>query len=57
MSEQPPNIQDNNQQILNDIQSLQGIEQNLFSSLENANLTTEEQESIINKINMSIIPT
>ena len=51
MSEQPPNIQDNNQQILNDIQSLQGIEQNLFSSLENANLTTEEQESIINKIN------
>jgi hypothetical protein len=51
MSQQSPNIQDNNQQILNDIQSLQGIEQNLFSSLENANLTAEEQESIINKIN------
>ena len=51
MSQQSPNIQDNNQQILNDIQSLQGIEQNLFNSLENANLTAEEQESIINKIN------
>ena len=49
MSEQ--SIQDNNQQILNDIQSLQTIEQNLFNSLENTNLTTEEQESIINKIN------
>ena len=48
---QGPNIQGNNQEILNDIQSLQGIEQNLFNSLENPNLTLEEQESTINKIN------
>ena len=48
---QGPNIQGGNQEILTDIQSLQGIEQNLFNSLENPNLTSEEQESIINKIN------
>ena len=48
---QGPNIQGTNQEILNDIQSLQGIEQNLFNSLENPNLTPEEQESTINKIN------
>ncbi len=46
-----PNVQGSNQEILNDIQSLQGIEQNLFNSLENPNLTSEEQESTINKIN------
>ena len=48
---QGPNIQGTNQEILNDIQSLQGIEQNLFNSLENPNLTSEEQDSTINKIN------
>lgn len=46
-----PNIQENNQQILNDIQSLQNIEQSLFTNLEtNPNLTTEQQQEIINKI-------
>ena len=42
----------NNSQILNDIQSLQNLEQQLFSSLEsNASLTTTQQQEIINKIN------
>jgi len=47
-----PNFQQSNEQILNDIQSLQQIEQQLFSSLENdPNLTTAQQQSIIEKIN------
>jgi len=47
-----PNIQQNNEQILNDIQSLQQMEQQLFNNLEsNPNLTPEEQEKIINKMN------
>jgi hypothetical protein len=47
-----PNIQENNEQVLNDIQSLQQIEQQLFNTLEtNSNLTSEEQEQIVNKIN------
>jgi hypothetical protein len=51
MSEMP-NVQDNNQQILNDIQSLQTMEQQLVSSLEsNPNLTSEQQQQIIGKIN------
>jgi hypothetical protein len=46
------NIQQNNEQLLNDIQSLQTMEQQLFSSLENdPNLTTEQQEKIIEKMN------
>ena len=46
-----PNIQENNQQILNDIQSLQQIEQSLFINLEtNPSLTTAQQQEIINKI-------
>ena len=46
-----PNIQENNQQILNDIQSLQQIEQSLFTNLEtNPSLTTAQQQEIINKI-------
>jgi cytoskeletal protein RodZ len=46
------NIQDNNEQILNDIQSLQQMEQQLFSNLEsNPNLSTSEQEKIITKMN------
>jgi hypothetical protein len=47
-----PNIQDNNEQILNDIQSLQQMEQQLFSNLEsNPNLTTSQQQQIIEKMN------
>ena len=47
-----PNISQNNEQILNDIQSLQQMEQNLFNSLEtNSNLTPKQQEQIIEKMN------
>jgi hypothetical protein len=47
-----PNISQNNEQILNDIQSLQQIEQNLFNSLEtNSNLTPQQQQQIIEKMN------
>jgi hypothetical protein len=47
-----PDIQQNNEQILNDIQSLQQMEQQLFTSLEtNTNLTSTQQEQIIDKIN------
>ena len=47
-----PNITNNNEQILNDIQSLQQIEQRLFNNLEtNTSLTTQQQEDIINKMN------
>ena len=36
-----PNVQQNNEQILNDIQSLQQMEQKLFNSLEtNPNIST-----------------
>jgi hypothetical protein len=51
-SDESPNIQQNNEQILNDIQTLQGMEQQLFSNLEtNTNLTTQEQTQIIKKMN------
>jgi hypothetical protein len=47
-----PNIEQNNQQILSDIESLQTIEQDLFNNLENnPNLTTQQQTKIIDKIN------
>lgn len=47
-----PNVQENNEQILNDIQSLQQMEQQLFSNLEsNPNLTTDQQQQIIEKMN------
>ena len=47
-----PNISQNNEQILNDIQSLQKMEQDLFSSLEtNTNLTSQQQQKIIEKMN------
>jgi hypothetical protein len=47
-----PNIQENNEQILNDIQSLQQMEQQLFNSLEsNPNLTIAQQQQIIEKMN------
>ena len=51
-SDESPNIQQNNEQILNDIQTLQGMEQQLFSNLEtNTNLTSQEQTQIIQKMN------
>jgi hypothetical protein len=47
-----PNVQQNNEQILNDIQSLQQIEQQLFNSLEtNPNMTTAQQKQIVEKMN------
>ena len=47
-----PNIEQNNQQILDDIQSLQTIEQDLFNNLENnPDLTTQQQTKIVDKIN------
>ena len=47
-----PNSQENTTQILNDIQSLQTIERQLFSSLEeNTSLTVDQQKEIIEKIN------
>jgi hypothetical protein len=47
-----PDIEENNSQILNDIQSLQTIEQELFNNLENqTDLTSEQQEQIVTKIN------
>ena len=48
-----PNIAQNNEQILNDIQSLQEMEKTLLNSLEaNANtLTSQEQEQIVEKMN------
>jgi len=46
------NVQQNNEQMLNDIQSLQQMEQQLFSSLEsNPNMTTEQQQKIVEKMN------
>jgi len=47
-----PSLDDNNTNILNDIQSLQTIEKQLFNNLEeNTGLTTEQQHKIIEKIN------
>ena len=47
-----PDIAQNNEQILNDIQSLQQMEQQLFNSLEtNTTLTPEQQQQIILKMN------
>jgi hypothetical protein len=49
---QMPNVQENTNQILSDIQSLQTIEQELFNSLEeNTGLTTEQQKKVVEKIN------
>jgi hypothetical protein len=49
---QLPDIQDNNEQLLNDIQSLQQIEQQFFTSLEtNPDLSPIEQQKIVEKIN------
>lgn len=47
-----PNVQQNNEQVLNDIHSLQKMEQQFFNTLEtNPNLTSEEQKKIIEKMN------
>lgn len=47
-----PNIQQNNEQILNDIQSLQQLEQQIFNNLEtDPNLSFEQQQKMIEKIN------
>ena len=47
-----PNVQENNEQILNDIQSLQQMEQQLFSNLEsNPNLSPTQQQEIVEKMN------
>jgi hypothetical protein len=52
MNNDLPDVQQNNEQILNDIQSLQTMEQQLFSNLEtNPNLTSQEQQQIIQKMN------
>ena len=49
---QTTDSQENSSQILNDIQSLQTIEQQLFNSLEeNTGLTTDQQKKIVEKIN------
>jgi hypothetical protein len=51
-NDQLPNVQENTSQILNDIQSLQTIEQELFNSLEeNTGLSTDQQKSVVEKIN------
>jgi hypothetical protein len=51
MSGQLPDIQENSQDMINDIQSLQTMEQQLFNSLEtNPNLSQEQKEQIIQKI-------
>jgi hypothetical protein len=46
-----PDVQETNSKILNDIQSLQNIEQELFNSLENPDMSPEQQEKIIKKVN------
>jgi len=52
MNNDLPDVQENNEQILNDIQSLQKMEQQLFSGLENnPNLSPDEQKKIIEKMN------
>ena len=51
-SQNTPNAQESNSQILNDIQALQTLEQQMFSNLEGNNqLTQAQQESIIQNIN------
>jgi len=46
------NVAQNNEQILNDIQSLQQMEQQLFNSLEtNTNLSSQQQQQIVEKMN------
>ena len=52
MSSTSPDVESNNQQILNDIQSLQSIESDLFNKLEaSPNMSSSDQQSLIEKIN------
>jgi len=47
-----PDSQQTNEQIVNDIQTLQTMEQQIFSNLENnPNLTVEQQQQIVEKMN------
>jgi hypothetical protein len=47
-----PDIAENNEQILNDIQTLQQMEKQLFNNLEtNSNLTPKQQQQIVEKMN------
>jgi len=47
-----PDISQNNEKILDDIQMLQQMEQNLFNNLEtNTNLTPQQQQEIVEKMN------
>ena len=47
-----PNVAQNNEQILTDIQSLQQMEQQLFNSLEtNTTLSPQQQQQIVEKMN------
>jgi hypothetical protein len=47
-----PNVAENNEQILTDIQSLQQMEQQLFNSLEtNTTLSPQQQQQIVEKMN------
>lgn len=47
-----PDVETNNQQILNDIQSLQSIESNLFNKLEsNPNISSQDRTDLMQKIN------
>lgn len=45
------NLQERNQQVLNNISQLQTQEKELYASLDNTSLSTEEKQQIINKIN------
>jgi hypothetical protein len=44
-------LQERNEQVLNDISQLQTQEKELYASLDDVNLSSEEKEQIINKIN------
>jgi hypothetical protein len=47
-----PNVETTNQQILDDIQSLQTMEESLLNSLEtNPNLTSQQQQAIVEQMN------
>jgi hypothetical protein len=51
-NQEQPNISQNNEKILNDIQSLQQMEQQLFNNLEtNTSLSPDQQQKIVDKMN------
>ena len=45
------NLQERNKQVLDNISKLQAQEKDLYNSLDNSNLSSEEKQQIINKIN------